>query len=113
MLLSICLLFTNPPTISDYTVLEVLKEEPVRLTIRGMRRTFYPPMHHAPPDNSPPDRRLVLDWVHGYRGIDARKNLWVLPSGELMYYVAAVVVLYDRDEEQQRHYIGHTEDIMW
>ncbi|KAI5709816.1 hypothetical protein M8J75_003490 [Diaphorina citri] len=97
---------------SDYTLLEVLKEEPVRLTIRGMRRTFYPPVHHAPPDNSPPDRRLVLDWVHGYRGIDSKKNLWVLPSGELMYYVAAVVVLYDRDEEQQRHYIGHTEDVM-
>lgn len=50
---------------------------------------------------------------HGYRGIDARRNLWVLPSGELLYYVAAVAVLFDRDEDAQRHYIGHTEDIMW
>lgn len=50
---------------------------------------------------------------HGYRGMDTRKNLWVLPTGELMYYVAAVVVLYDRDEDAQRHYIGHTEDIQW
>lgn len=30
-----------------------------------------------------------------------------------MYYVAAVAVLYDRDEDAQRHYIGHTEDIQW
>lgn len=50
---------------------------------------------------------------HGYRGIDARRNLWVLPSGELLYYVAAVAVLLDRDEDAQRHYTGHTEDIMW
>ncbi|XP_054286696.1 echinoderm microtubule-associated protein-like CG42247 isoform X2 [Macrosteles quadrilineatus] len=96
---------------TDYTLLEVLKEEPVRVTIRGMRRTFYPPLHHPPPDNSPPEKRLVLDWVYGYRGTDSRRNLWVLPTGELLYYVAAVAVLYDRDEEVQRHYTGHTEDI--
>lgn len=90
-----------------------MKEEPTKLIIRGLRRTFYPPLHHAPMDNTPPDRKLQLAWVHGYRGIDARRNLWVLPSGELLYYVAAVAVLFDRDEEAQRHYTGHTEDIMW
>ncbi|RVE54773.1 hypothetical protein evm_000540 [Chilo suppressalis] len=96
---------------SDYTLLEVLKEEPIRVTIRGLRRTFYPPIHHAPIDNTPPEKKMQLDWVYGYRGSDSRKNLWVLPTGELLYYVAAVAVMYDRDEESQRHYIGHTEDI--
>ncbi|CAB3251920.1 unnamed protein product [Arctia plantaginis] len=96
---------------SDYTLLEVLKEEPIRVTIRGLRRTFYPPIHHAPLDNSPPEKKLQLEWVYGYRGTDTRRNLWVLPTGELLYYVAAVAVMYDRDEESQRHYIGHTEDI--
>lgn len=90
-----------------------MKEEPTRVVIRGLRRTFYPPNHHPPIDNSPPDKKLLLRWVHGYRGIDSKRNLWVLPSGELLYYVAAVAVLYDREEEQQRHYQGHTEDIMW
>lgn len=90
-----------------------MKEEPSKVIIRGLRRTFYPPVHHAPMDNSPPDKKLQLQWVHGYRGIDSRRNLWVLPSGELLYYVAAVAVLLDRDEESQRHYTGHTEDIMW
>lgn len=89
------------------------KEEPTRVVIRGLRRTFYPPMHHAPVDNSPPEKKLLLTWVHGYRGTDSRRNLWVLPSGELLYYVAAVAILYDREEENQRHYTGHTEDIMW
>ncbi|CAH0386777.1 unnamed protein product [Bemisia tabaci] len=108
-------LYDPEPTVvranSDYTLLEVLKEEPLRVTIQGMRRTFYPPLHHAPADNTPPEKRLLLDWVYGYRGVDTRRNLWVLPTGELLFWVAAVAVLYDRDEEQQRHYIGHTEDI--
>ncbi|XP_043071380.1 echinoderm microtubule-associated protein-like CG42247 isoform X2 [Drosophila grimshawi] len=96
----------------EYTMLDIMKEEPTKVTIRGLRRTFYPPVHHAPAENSPPDKKLQLQWVHGYRGIDARRNLWVLPTGELLYYVAAVAVLFDRDEDAQRHYIGHTEDIM-
>ncbi|XP_037908857.1 echinoderm microtubule-associated protein-like CG42247 isoform X3 [Hermetia illucens] len=96
----------------EYSVLDVMKEEPTKVSIRGLRRTFYPPIHHPPADNSPPDKKLALAWVHGYRGIDARRNLWVLPSGELLYYVAAVAVMFDRDEEAQRHYTGHTEDIM-
>lgn len=98
---------------TDYSLIDVMKEEPTKLIIRGLRRTFYPPLHHAPVDNSPPERKLLLQWVHGYRGTDSRKNLWVLPSGELLYFVAAVAVLYDRDEDSQRHYTGHTEDIMW
>jgi microtubule-associated protein-like 1/2 len=93
--------------------MDSMKEDPTRVVIRGLRRTFYPPNHHAPVDNSPPEKKLLLTWVHGYRGIDSRRNLWVLPSGELLYYVAAVAVLYDREEENQRHYTGHTEDIMW
>nr|CAD7260678.1 unnamed protein product [Timema shepardi] len=96
---------------NDYTLVEVMKEEPVRVTIRGLRRTFYPPLHHPPYDNTPPEKRLQLNWVYGYRGTDSRRNLWVLPTGELLYFVAGVAVLYDRDEESQRHYTGHTEDI--
>ncbi|PSN34146.1 Echinoderm microtubule-associated-like protein [Blattella germanica] len=48
---------------------------------------------------------------YGYRGTDSKRNLWVLPTGEMLYFVGAVAVLYDRDEDTQRHYIGHTEDI--
>ncbi|XP_023245249.1 echinoderm microtubule-associated protein-like CG42247, partial [Copidosoma floridanum] len=97
--------------VNDYSVVEVLREEPARVTIRGLRRSFYPPSHLPPVDNSPPEKKLTLEWVYGYRGTDTRRNLWVLPSGELLYYVAAVAVLYDREENSQRHYVGHTEDI--
>ncbi|KAI4460973.1 wd-40 repeat protein [Holotrichia oblita] len=78
---------------------------------QGLKEDLYPPIHHAPMENSPPEKKMQLEWVYGYRGTDSRRNLWVLPTGELLYFVAAVAVMYDRDEEAQRHYTGHTEDI--
>ncbi|CAG0917732.1 unnamed protein product [Notodromas monacha] len=51
-----------------------------------------------------PDKTLKLDW-------DCRSNLYLLPTGELVYFVAAVAVLYNVEEMTQRHYLGHTDDI--
>lgn len=48
---------------------------------------------------------------YGYRGKDCRSNLYLLPTGEIVYFVAAVVVLYNSEEQSQRHYLGHTDDI--
>ncbi|XP_055594510.1 echinoderm microtubule-associated protein-like 2 isoform X2 [Uranotaenia lowii] len=58
-----------------------------------------------------PNKRLRLDWVYGYRGKDCRSNLHQLPTGEMVYFVAAVVILYNMDEQSQRHYQGHTDDV--
>ncbi|XP_069955573.1 echinoderm microtubule-associated protein-like CG42247, partial [Cherax quadricarinatus] len=81
------------------------------VTIRGQRKVLPAPTHlltHLP---SLPRARLELNWVYGYRGMDTQRNLWVLTSGELVYYVAAVVVLLDHTHNTQRHYTEHTEDI--
>ncbi|KAM9432593.1 echinoderm microtubule-associated protein-like 1 isoform 3-T3 [Salvelinus alpinus] len=58
-----------------------------------------------------PSKKLKLDWVYGYRGRDCRSNLYLLPTGETVYFIASVVVLYNVDEQLQRHYTGHTDDI--
>lgn len=58
-----------------------------------------------------PSRKLKLDWVYGYRGRDCRSNLYFLPTGEMVYFVAAVVVLYNVEEQSQRHYVEHTDDV--
>lgn len=58
-----------------------------------------------------PSKKLKLDWVYGYRGKDCRSNLYQLPTGEMVYFVAAVVVLYNTEEQCQRHYLGHTDDV--
>ncbi|XP_062863019.1 echinoderm microtubule-associated protein-like 1 isoform X2 [Trichomycterus rosablanca] len=58
-----------------------------------------------------PPKKLKLDWVYGYRGRDCRSNLYLLPTGETVYFIASVVVLYNVDEQLQRHYTRHTDDI--
>ena len=54
-----------------------------------------------------PQSKLRLEWVYGYRGRDARANLHLLPTGEMTYFVAAVVVLYNVEDQSQRHYLGN------
>ncbi|XP_022645571.1 echinoderm microtubule-associated protein-like 2 isoform X2 [Varroa jacobsoni] len=61
--------------------------------------------------NPIPQQRPKLEWVYGYRGRDCRANLHLLPTGEVIYFVASVVVLYNVEEQVQRHYLGHTDDI--
>lgn len=48
---------------------------------------------------------------YGYRGKDCRHNLYLLPTGEIVFFIAAVVVLYNIDDQIQRHYNGHTGEI--
>ena len=51
--------------------------------------------------------------------IDARNNLILLPktgaedSDELIYFTAAVVIIYNPTKQYQRHYLEHTDDIKW
>ncbi|XP_069102321.1 echinoderm microtubule-associated protein-like 1 isoform X2 [Argopecten irradians] len=59
----------------------------------------------------PPQERLALDWVYGYRGNDCRSNIHVLGNDEIVYFVSKIAVLYDRTSHRQRHYREHTEDI--
>ncbi|XP_054884464.1 echinoderm microtubule-associated protein-like 2 isoform X1 [Poeciliopsis prolifica] len=58
-----------------------------------------------------PEKKLKLQWVYGYRGRDCRCNLYLLPTGEIVYFNASVVVLYNTEEQQQRHYLGHNDDV--
>lgn len=60
-----------------------------------------------------PGQDLKLEWVYGYRGKDARSNLYLLPTGELVYFIASVVVLFNPELNKQRHYLGHTEEVKW
>ncbi|TRY87572.1 hypothetical protein DNTS_027013 [Danionella cerebrum] len=47
--------------------------------------------------------------IYGYRGRDCRANLFLLPSGEAVYFIACVVVLYHFSSQAQRHYRKHTD----
>ncbi|XP_041958628.1 echinoderm microtubule-associated protein-like 6 [Alosa sapidissima] len=59
-----------------------------------------------------PDEGLRLQFVHGYRGCDCRNNLFYTQAGEVVYHVAAVAVVYNRQQHTQRFYLGHDDDIL-
>lgn len=50
---------------------------------------------------------------YGYRGRDCRNNLFFLPTGEIVYNIAAVIVILNRSTGEQKHYLGHTDDVKW
>ncbi|XP_069179372.1 echinoderm microtubule-associated protein-like 2 isoform X3 [Procambarus clarkii] len=88
----------------------------VKLYLRGRPLNLYVPTSvqetYSPTSPSvPPAAKLKLEWVYGYRGRDCRNNVFQLPTGEIVYFVAAVVVLYNVEDQMQRHYLGHTDDI--
>ncbi|CAH0727246.1 unnamed protein product, partial [Brenthis ino] len=87
----------------------------MRMFIRGRPVIMYAPSDHDGFDPAkvapPPQNKLKLEWVYGYRGKDCRSNLYLLPTGEIVYFVAAVVVLFNVEEQCQRHYTGHTDDV--
>uniref|UniRef100_M4A3N7 EMAP like 4 n=1 Tax=Xiphophorus maculatus TaxID=8083 RepID=M4A3N7_XIPMA len=58
-----------------------------------------------------PPERLKLEW-YGYRGRDCRANVYLLPTGEIVYFIASVAVLFSYEERTQRHYLGHTDCIL-
>ncbi|XP_056638235.1 echinoderm microtubule-associated protein-like 2 isoform X2 [Diorhabda sublineata] len=100
--------------IKDITYNE--EEKSLRFFLRGRPIVVYAPSdigenYEITKVSTTPSRRLKLDWVYGYRGKDCRSNLYFLPTGEMVYFVAALVVLYNPEEQSQRHYAEHTDDV--
>ncbi|KAI0213314.1 Echinoderm microtubule-associated protein-like 1 [Lamellibrachia satsuma] len=87
----------------------------LRFYLRGRPINLYAPTNLTDYDVSrigqAPDQHLKLEWVYGYRGRDARCNLYQLPTGEMVYFIASTVILYNVEEQMQRHYLGHTDDV--
>uniref|UniRef100_A0A8C2H659 receptor protein-tyrosine kinase n=1 Tax=Cyprinus carpio TaxID=7962 RepID=A0A8C2H659_CYPCA len=84
----------------------------IKMFIRGRPITMYIPsniLNYEELRMDLPSQKLDLDWVYGYRGRDCRANLYLLPSGEAVYFIACVVVLYHIRNQTQRHYQKHTD----
>ena len=84
-----------------------LHNRAVTLVCPEDERESYDPLEEV----GPPSERLRLEWVHGYRGRDGRANLHLLPTGEMVYPMATIVVLLHCSERSQRHFTGHTEEV--
>ncbi|CAB1348649.1 unnamed protein product [Coregonus sp. 'balchen'] len=83
-----------------------LRGRPVTMHMPDQKRDSYSLDHKG----VLPEHKLKLQY--GYRGRDCRSNLYLLPTGEIVYFNASVVVLYNVEEQQQRHYLGHNDDLL-
>uniref|UniRef100_A0A673J521 Echinoderm microtubule-associated protein-like 2 n=1 Tax=Sinocyclocheilus rhinocerous TaxID=307959 RepID=A0A673J521_9TELE len=108
---------TPPPHTHTHTHTHSFKDDGyVRMFLRGRPITMHIPdqlreSYSLDHKVALPERKLKLQWVYGYRGRDCRSNLYLLPTGEIVYFNASVVVLYNVEEQQQRHYLGHNDDV--
>ena len=50
--------------------------------------------------------------LNRYRGYDCRDNVFCLKSGEIVYHVAALGIVLNTEQNQQRFYNCHTDDIL-
>lgn len=64
-------------------------------------------------DQDPPSVKVTLKHVYSYRGKDVRSNIEMLPTGELIFFSANMVILMNvtGDDRSQRIYHGHTCDV--
>ncbi|CAD5119118.1 DgyrCDS7761 [Dimorphilus gyrociliatus] len=89
------------PNELDHTI-NVLRAE-----INGRRRSFLIPTSLTKQANSlRPKKRLKLDWIYGMN-TSSKHPLHVLSTGELVYTVANIAVVYDRKKSAQRFFTGH------
>lgn len=93
--------------------------------LAGNVKIMYPHCKHgvfAPTDWDPaqlersaavPDRTMELDFVHGYEGRSTlSSNVHYNVGGNIVYYIAAVGIVYCRSTHEQTIFQGHNDDIL-
>lgn len=68
-----------------------------------------------PGDRTAPKSTLRLEHIYGYRSANCRSNIHLTESGELVYFSAAVAIVQtinDKENYQQRFFLGHDDDII-
>ena len=59
-----------------------------------------------------PRASLQLEFVYGYGGLDnTSPNLFYTSNGSIVYYTAAVGIVYDMHANRQKFFLEHTDDI--
>lgn len=57
-----------------------------------------------------PTKSMALDWIYGCN-FGNSNLLFVTKQERIVYTVSQVIVVYDRFDETQRHYLGHTNTV--
>jgi WD40 repeat protein len=73
---------------------------------RQFHGAAWPPSQPPESSTAAPRADLELAWVHGYSGSDRRNNVKFTASGEIVYFVAALAVVFDPQSNSQRYFTG-------
>lgn len=85
---------------------------------KGKYGSVYTPVDwdaaQAERSKQPPDGSLQLEHVYGYAADEGVRspNLFYTSGREIVYFAAAVGVVYDKEASSQRFFLGHTDDIL-
>ena len=66
----------------------------------------------GPYQQNSPDCDLSFDWSYGYKGNESRNNLYFLSKDKIVYFVAAVGIVYEFKKQIKQAFIHHTDDIL-
>uniref|UniRef100_A0A4W5PY65 EMAP like 4 n=1 Tax=Hucho hucho TaxID=62062 RepID=A0A4W5PY65_9TELE len=102
----------EPGSVNSSTPTLTPEGDYIKMFMRGRPITMFIPAdveNYEDVRTELPPEKLKLEWVYGYRGRDCRANVYLLPTGESVYFIASVVVLFNYEERTQRHYLGHTD----
>ena len=97
----------------DVQPLEAVKPPAPVANIDIFRRSFKAPRgwSSAVHDRLPPENKLALTYVHGFRGMDDNSNIHILDN-ELLYYTSCfcIVANFQSERRTQRIFDGHCRD---
>lgn len=61
--------------------------------------------------HAPPEEEIEVEHVHGYRGHDSSRNITYLTPDEVLYTAAAAVIILRINENKQRVFSKHSDDV--
>eukprot|EP00727_Mastigamoeba_balamuthi_P005313 m51a1_g14780 hypothetical protein (1397) ;mRNA; r:446353-450955 len=84
------------------------------MAVKPWAGAIFPPSSFDPAklNHTAPADKLDLQFIYGYRGYDSQDNASYLANGDVAYPAAAAGIVYNKDKHEQRHFLGHDDDII-
>jgi microtubule-associated protein-like 6 len=87
-----------------------------KILYKACRKGVYAPTDWDPAlaarSAATPEHALELEFVYGFEGKEnLTRNMFYTCNGEVVYYAAAVGVVYNKQQHTQRHFLMHDDDI--
>lgn len=90
---------------------EEVEEAKEFLSVKPWKGAVVEPADHPEVVKEKPDVGLELEYVYGYRSADAKQNLYYNADGNLVYNVATLGVILEKETNTQKFFGGSEVDM--